>query len=461
MRLNNTDGRLNALRDAVVDGQQCRILLGDESWPYADFQTLCVARMKLIEQVTDQKGRWLDVTFDDGAFLSDVAIAGAPIPSNPTLRAPIGLGHVICNAVVKDAASNHWRHCDSAFWNAPLKEASAIVEVWDGAVSLNSAVIYGGGIAPTVTTTYDFTTATTIPATTMGYVASSVTNGPINLPGGYAYLTYGSTIIIQVLTPSTTATPTLSINGVAVTASLTTSMPASAGKHYVYRAVAGYGATSIGITWDAPTTYGYTVTVVQDASIIGYDVAPSASTGTSATASAPTATPSVAGTLLMALYAAFTTTGGGALGTGSGSMTEITDGAGDDGAANFFSMSVNTQALASTAATGARTSAITNSNGSWIGVSLVLKPTVTATVDTVLDAFTFSGTSQPIVNDDVVAVYAAPAGPFPAGWSTRTPRTPAAAIRSIGRSALACRRSSCRPRAAAAPSTSRPPAAAR
>jgi hypothetical protein len=32
MRLNNTDGRLNALRDAVVDGQQCRILLGDESW---------------------------------------------------------------------------------------------------------------------------------------------------------------------------------------------------------------------------------------------------------------------------------------------------------------------------------------------------------------------------------------------------------------------------------------------
>jgi hypothetical protein len=61
-----------------------------------------------------QKGRWLDVIFDDGAFLSDVAIAGAPIPTNPTLRAPIGLGHVICNAVVKDAASNHWRHCDSA-----------------------------------------------------------------------------------------------------------------------------------------------------------------------------------------------------------------------------------------------------------------------------------------------------------------------------------------------------------
>jgi hypothetical protein len=416
MRFNNTDGRLNPLRSAVVDGLQCRVTMGLEDWDYADFHTVCVARMKRIKQVTDGKGRWLDVIFDDGAFLSDVAIAGAPIPTNPTIRAPIGLGHVICNAVVKDQSTNHWRFCDSAFWNAPLKESSAIQEIWDGAVSLNSAVIYGGGLAPTVATTYDFTTATTIPATSFGYVASSVPAGPITLPGGYGYLAYGSTIIIQVLTPSTGATPTLTINGSTVAADLTTSMPASAGKHYVYRYVTTGVFVSIGIAWSTPTTYGYTVTTVQVASPAGYDVVPTASTGTSATASAPTATPSVAGTLLMALYAAFTTAGGGALATGSGGMTEITEGSGDDGAANFFSMSVNTQALAGTSATGARTSAITNGNGSWIGVSLVLKPTVTATVDTVLDAFTFAGgVTQPIVNDDVVAVYCSTGDTIPGG----------------------------------------------
>jgi hypothetical protein len=401
-KLNNRDGRMNWLKDAVIDGQQFRVKVGDPSWAASAYESVFTARMK---RVTQDAERNLIIEFSDGSFLNDVTVSGAPVDADSnTQLAPILLGQVPCNALVKDTATNWYRFCDSAYWTTPLKE-TGIVAVYDGAVPLNGATVTPSAVAPSPALIYDPVSNTRIPSVASTDGSSATTNPAINLAGA----TLGDTILLFLYVPSTSITLSVLWYGVATFPSRSAVM--GDGILYYFRLpVTSYSFTSFSVTFSAATTFDAKSIAISGTDISADDGSDETHAAAGPTVTAPTLTPSTTSDLLVTCF--FSRANASPAFTPGASMTEQIEGNSTDGT-TYWAMAIDTQTLASSAATGTRTSTVTNHNGSNAGISVLLKPQPSASVNT--GTGTFTSNSHGILTNDVVSLSVSTGGTPPGG----------------------------------------------
>lgn len=90
--LDNSDGGVDFLLDAIIDGREVRVYMGDQTWPRADFRLLNAAVVAAVKANDTE----LSIELRDKNFLLDKTIIGSPIATGPNAGKPrpIALGVV-------------------------------------------------------------------------------------------------------------------------------------------------------------------------------------------------------------------------------------------------------------------------------------------------------------------------------------------------------------------------------
>jgi hypothetical protein len=208
------------------------------------------------------------------------------------------------------------------------------------------------GTPPTPALTYDNDSNTFAPSVLYTDGSSAVSEFSVRLPGG----SIGDTILVVVFVQRSNTTVAAFAPG-AITPDVTAPMSGGGPTAYLYRLlitgtflqlVATFTDTTSGLTVAASCSAMAIAITGADSS--GYDSTPNFTAGTGTSAVAPTQTPtgSNASNALVTFFVALTTASG-ALSAPTG-MTERRENTSSDGGTNIWNMSVDTQALSSTAA---------------------------------------------------------------------------------------------------------------
>jgi hypothetical protein len=140
--LNNGDGKLGWLLDAIIDGRELRLKVGYASWNISQFIPLCTPLMERAE--VNAPGE-ITLRLRDSGLLLDKALVGAPIGGagvNANQPGPIALGQISQTlAVLKDIATLRFEWCDPAFaFSASVNEAFSNGDTLYGPAAANNRI---------------------------------------------------------------------------------------------------------------------------------------------------------------------------------------------------------------------------------------------------------------------------------------------------------------------------------
>jgi hypothetical protein len=392
-RHNNTDGRLDWMRKLVIDAQKYVVRVGDPSWTYDDFRIGCVARMKHIAQTTDKDGRWLDVEFTDAQFLADVAIRGDQISTSNDKPAPIALGDFTGQAEPVDPGGASYRFGNAPHWMTPIAD-SGVDEVLVGGVPVGNVT---------------YSSATGAPARVAGEVRGGILPAFGDLYAGLPPLGFGAAqvspgdVILIAVTYDSSATVTLNLSaGAPGTLALEDTTTSTALKTDLYSYVVVTTSFSIFARCTAGSSMVLVGTVGEKGQFSTAQAVNHTNNASGPNIVAPTLNPVVTGTARVDFYVSRGTLAGLSIAPPVG-QTEHSEGSIDDGTSSI-GMSIASETLAGSGATGTRTAVATNHSGANAGIGIIFKSRAAISCSAATDDFT-TPTANNIATGDKVAVY--------------------------------------------------------